>query len=219
MRRISVSELLVPPLGNSLKPVFLDWSLPIQTKHLLYTVCILSVLLYRSETWTPLQCDLRKLEEFHAQCLAPILGISRRARWQLHISNAALWQQWGKSTTITEMVMWCRFDWLGHVAQIWLLSLPLQVFFSWFSKKRSFCGPCRRWKEVICSNMRQVKAPVTPVLWFRLAQDRAEWYAMYKDAVIRDCCPELCSTSFSCMECHRECLSCTELKRCKCAAE
>ena len=45
--------------------------------------CILSILLYDSETWTLLQEDLRKLEAFHMRCQRMILWI----RWHDFVRN------------------------------------------------------------------------------------------------------------------------------------
>ena len=49
--------------------------LQLQTKLRLYQTCILSSLLYGSETWTLLQEYLRKLEVFHMRSQRMILGI------------------------------------------------------------------------------------------------------------------------------------------------
>ena len=57
--------------------------LQLQTKLPLYRTCILSILLYDSETWTLLQEDLRKLEAFHMRCQRMILGI----RWHDFVRN------------------------------------------------------------------------------------------------------------------------------------
>lgn len=99
------------------------------------------------------------------------------------------------------------------------VDVSLQVFFSWFPKKHPFHGQCRRWNDVIHDNMQQLKMLVTPVSWFGLAQDWAEWYAMYKDTAIRACCPKPRSTLFACVECHCVCHFRARLKHHKCATE
>jgi len=58
--------------------------LQLQTKLRLYQTCIMSVLLYGSETCrTLLQEYLRKLEAFHMRCQRMILGI----RWDDFVRN------------------------------------------------------------------------------------------------------------------------------------
>jgi len=67
---------------HSINKVWRQTRLQLQTKLRLYQTCILSILLYGSETWTLLQ-DLRKLEAFHMRCQRMILGI----RWHDFVRN------------------------------------------------------------------------------------------------------------------------------------
>jgi len=55
------------------------WSqskLSIATKLRIYTTCVLSILLYGSETWTLTQADWKKLDSFYLRCQRRILHIS-----------------------------------------------------------------------------------------------------------------------------------------------
>ncbi len=205
--------------GSLFKPVFRDRSLTIRTKRLLYTSCVLSVLLYGSETWSPLQRDLKKLEQFHHHCLAAILNVSRTIRWQNHISNLALRQQWGELATISQMITCRRFEWLGHVARMPSYRLPQQVLFSWFPKTRPFCGPRRRWKDVISNDFKRWSMPVSNSTWFDLACNRSEWAGMYKSAIFQAGEDDVPCPGFPCDECGREFRSNAGFKRHKCLAE
>ena len=69
---------------HSMNKVWRQTRLQLQTKLRLYQSCILSILLYVSETWTLLQEDLRKLEAFDMRCRRMILGI----RWHDFVRNA-----------------------------------------------------------------------------------------------------------------------------------
>ena len=55
--------------GALRKAVFMDSSLYVQTKRSIYQACMLSILLFGSECWTPLQRELRKLDTFHHSCI------------------------------------------------------------------------------------------------------------------------------------------------------
>ena len=68
---------------HSMNKVWRQTRLQLQTKLRLYQSCILSILLYDSETWTLLQEDLRKLEAFDMRCRRMILGI----RWHDFVRN------------------------------------------------------------------------------------------------------------------------------------
>jgi hypothetical protein len=57
--------------------------LTIKTKILVYKACVLSTLLYDSETWSNYMYQERRLNSFHMWCLRRILGI----RSQDKISN------------------------------------------------------------------------------------------------------------------------------------
>ena len=58
------------------KPVFSDSTLYVATKRKVYQACVLSILLYGSECWTPLQRQLKHLDSFHHRCIQTILGIT-----------------------------------------------------------------------------------------------------------------------------------------------
>ena len=75
VRRIGITSTAM----HSMKKVWRQTQLQLQTKFRLYQTCILSILLYGSETWTLLHEDLRKLEVFHMRSQRMILGI----RWRL----------------------------------------------------------------------------------------------------------------------------------------
>ena len=67
--------------------------LQLQTNLRLYQTCILSILLYGSETWTLLQEDLRKLEVFQVRSQRMILGSQDTLVWlcQKHRSCRPDW--------------------------------------------------------------------------------------------------------------------------------
>ena len=73
-------------LGALLKAVFEDKNLTTLTKRKVYDACVLSTLLYGSESWTPLKKHLQKLNSFHNRCLWSCLGISITTQWENHIS-------------------------------------------------------------------------------------------------------------------------------------
>ena len=65
------------------KRVWENTVLNIKTKTQVYQACVLSTLLYSSESWTLYTRQERRLNMFHLRCFRRILGIS----WQDHISN------------------------------------------------------------------------------------------------------------------------------------
>ena len=56
--------------------VFLDKDLKLATKKRVYNACVLSVLLYGAECWTPLRQHEKRLNTLHHRYIRTILGIS-----------------------------------------------------------------------------------------------------------------------------------------------
>ena len=72
-RRISQAS---KAFGALRKAVFLDKNLTMVTKRKVFNACVLSVLLYGSECWTPLRKHISKLSSFYHRCIRAIMGIS-----------------------------------------------------------------------------------------------------------------------------------------------
>ena len=72
-RHISLVSLTLGALRMS---IFLDQTLNLATKRIVYQACVLSVLLYGSECWILLNRHCRHPDTFHYQCIRIILGIS-----------------------------------------------------------------------------------------------------------------------------------------------
>ena len=68
--------------GALKQAVFRDAHLSLSTKRSVYRTCVLSVLLYGSECWVPLQRHLKKLNSFHHRCLRSVLGITNQRQWE-----------------------------------------------------------------------------------------------------------------------------------------
>jgi len=68
--------------------IFLNYTLSID-KRAIYKVVhmVISVLLYRAETWTLKASDVRRLTTFHNRCVHTILGVSKFYQWQNNIPS------------------------------------------------------------------------------------------------------------------------------------
>jgi len=85
----------------------------LQTKLRLYQTCILSILLYGSETWTLLLEDLRKLEVFHTRSQRMILGI----RWHDFVRNIEVVDLAGLPC-VRDVIAGRRNSLFGHVVRL-----------------------------------------------------------------------------------------------------
>ena len=115
--------------GAMQKPVFAARYLDIHIKRCVFNACVPSLLLYGSECWTPLQCDIHRLSSFHMRCIRSILGITRAQAWAEHISNAELLALWGDTETIEEKLAHCRLELFEHVARMEDSRMPRHVLF------------------------------------------------------------------------------------------
>ena len=88
----------------------------------LYNALVISVLLYGSETWTPLKADERRLEAFHMNCQRRILGI----RWFHFVTNASVASQTGEEGLAIRICR-RRLSIFGHVRRLPEDTSPLRT--------------------------------------------------------------------------------------------
>jgi len=62
---------------TSLKRIWSDKRLTLDTKLRIHQTLVLSVLLYAADTWTLLSADVRTLDAFHQKCLKQLLEMVR----------------------------------------------------------------------------------------------------------------------------------------------
>ena len=128
-RRIALASRAFDALR---KAVFLDKNLSLSIKRRIYNACVLSVLLYAAECWTPLMKHYRKLNTFHHRCIRIILGISNRQQWSQHITMADVRRRWGDTMLVSCRVKLKHLEWLGHLTRMSDTRLPKHVFLSGF---------------------------------------------------------------------------------------
>ena len=209
--------------GTLRKPVFNNRDLKLKTKRKVYQACVLSVLLYGSECWTPLRKDLKKLDSFRHRCICSTLGISNRQQWAQHITSQSIRQRWGDREMVHEKISKRRLEWLGHLAQMSESWIPKICPFGWLPHPRPQGGPRRRWKDVIRTDLKALKIP--EVAWYEKATtSRAGWRTTYRQA-----CAETVTTEqqhkeqaphqVQCPECQRTFRRESDMKRHKCLEE
>ena len=175
-RRLS----LAPRAFGSLREVFLDRNLSIHTKRLLYNACVMSILLYGSECWCPLRRDLQRLDGFHHHCIRVVLCVSRRKQWDEHLSNYQLRTQWGDAALVSDRIRKRRMEWLGHMARLDDGRVPKQLLFGCLPSTRPACGPRRRWRDVVASDLDRLG--ISTAEWYGLARNRQGWRSDVLDA-------------------------------------
>ena len=83
------------------------------TKVNVYKACVISTLLYGSESWTMHAHQEKWLNVFHMRCLRHILGIT----WQDKVTNNVVLEKAGIPSLYT-LLKQRRMRWLGHVIRM-----------------------------------------------------------------------------------------------------
>ena len=159
--------------GALRRAVFKDSNLTITTKRKVYKACVLSVLLYGSECWTPLRNHLNRLYAFHHRCIRTVLNITNKQQWEQRITSAMTRQKWGDPDTAADKVMkGRRLEWLGHIARMADHRIPKLTL------DRPPGGPRKRWRDQICRDLKAIGVP--ELGWYREATlSRRGWHTTY----------------------------------------
>ena len=157
------------------KRVWNNTKLTTRTKILVYKACILSTLLYGSETWTAYAHQEKRLNSFHMRCLRRITGIS----WQDKITNTEVLERTGMPSLFT-LLSQRRLRWLGHTRRMEDGRIPKDLLYSELKNgKRQQGRPSLRYKDVCKRDMNATG--INLGTWENDAEDRSKWKAMIKN--------------------------------------
>ena len=149
------------------------------TKMRVYQACVLSTLLYGSETWTSYAFQERRLNAFHMRCLRRILGIT----WQDHTPNKDVLEQAGIPSMFALLTQ-RRLRWLGHVSQTEDDRIPKYMLYGELATGTRPVGrPLLRFKDVCKRDMKA--SDINPSTWEAMAADRSNWRLTVKEGTLR----------------------------------
>ena len=166
-------------MGKLNKRVWSNNQLTENTKLKVYQACVLSTLLYSSESWTTYARQENRLESFHLRCLRRILGIT----WQDKITNTAVLEKAG-SLSMHLMLCQRRMRWLGHVHRMEDGRIPKDILYGQLALGRRAAGrPMLRFKDVCKRDMKLTD--IDPNSWELAAADRGCWRHTVHEGVRR----------------------------------
>ena len=155
--------------------VWSDRGITINTKLSVYKACVLTALLYGSETWTTYRRHLKLLEKFHQNCLRRILNI----KWTSHTPDTVVLQR-ARCCSVEKGVILNQMRWAGHVVRMEDFRLPKQMFYGELTTgKRPQHKPRKRFKDVIKDNLKALELDVDD--WESSAENRAAWRKSIKE--------------------------------------
>jgi exonuclease III len=149
--------------------VWTNGKLTIKTKMGVYSACVISTLLYGSETWTTYTRHEKRLNSFHLRSLRSILGIS----WQDKVTNNEILSHSGLPS-MTTLLRQRRLRWLGHVRRMDDGRIPKDVLYGELETgKRPTGRPLLRYTDVVKRDLKALH--INCDTWEKLADDRRAW--------------------------------------------
>ena len=143
--------------------------LTVHTKMNVYSACVLSTLLYGSESWTLYSRQERRLNTFHMRNLRRILDI----KWQDHITNEEVLSR-AQMPSLYTMLQQRRLRWLGHVHRMADGRIPKDLLYGELATGSRAPGrPNLRFKDVCKRDMKSMGIDIES--WEECADNRALW--------------------------------------------
>lgn len=165
-RRIGKAAATMAKLS---KRVWENNKLTENTKMRVYQACVLSTLLYGSETWTTYARQERRLNTFHMRCLKRILGIT----WQDKIPHSDILARAGIPSMFA-LLSQRRLRWLGHVRRMKDGRIPKDLLYGQLATGTRRTGrPTLRFKDVCKRDMKACN--INPDTWETAADNRVSW--------------------------------------------
>ena len=134
--------------------------------RVIYCAVIISVLLYRAETWTVKVEHARCLRSFHNRC---ILGVTKYQQWKEYISSNKLASAFGMEEPIANILMEHRLQWVGHTSH---MGPERMLLFGELEKKRPCHGTKKRWRDGIWADL---QATGIKYERYELSQEKPLW--------------------------------------------
>ena len=129
-------------LGKLEKRVWSYRRITTNTKLSVYEACILTVLLYGSETWTPYRQHVNLLESFRHNCIRRILNIE----WRSYTPDIVVLE---RKSRIEQRPILNQICWVGHVVRMGDGRLSKQLFYGELTRgKRPQHKPRKRFNPI-----------------------------------------------------------------------
>ena len=153
--------------GRLYSRVWNSHNLRAKVKIDVYSVVVLSTLLYASETWTIYSRHMKKLEAFHQRYLRRIMKIS----WESHTTNLEVLQLAGMTFIATEILK-KHLKLVGHVTRMSDNRLPKQLLYGELQEgSRPKGRPRKRFKDELLVSLKKFDD-------LKRCTDRAQWRSL-----------------------------------------
>ena len=152
----------------------------LKDKGKVYTVLVLTILLYGSECWCLREDLFRRLRVFHNTCMRSMCRITMRQVRRHRISNEDLQKRLGiKAFDFYYNTRMLR--WAGHLARMPMTRMPRRLLTSWVRNARPRGAPQMTFGRTLNKALKSADLPTEFSKWTRKAQDRAMWRKLSKN--------------------------------------
>ena len=143
----------------------------------MYQACVLSTLLYGSETWPSYSVQERRINSVFQRHLRTIMNIT----WKDHVSNHNILTK-GKIPSLHALISLKRLRWLGHVTRMEDGRIPKHMLYSELCLGTRPTGrPALRFKDVCKRDMKACDIDTSS--WETAAQNRITWRKITRDGM------------------------------------
>ena len=164
-------------VGRLTKRAWRNPKLTTKTKMSIYQACILSTLLYGSETWTIYSYQEKKLNSFHLRCLRRLFEIS----WMDKVSIEEVLQR-ASLPTVSALIKQRRLRWLGHVRRMDDGRIPKDLLYGETTETTRPVGRLKlRFKDVCKLDLNAMGIPADS--WEAMAENRVVWRSTIHEGV------------------------------------
>ena len=160
---------------GSLSKLFKDETLTLTVKGQIYSVLIVTILLYGCEVWNLTAHDEKRLRTFHRRCIRSILKTTPLEMKRTHIRTKHQEETLGVNCII-DNYRWRLLKWVGHVSRMPIDSLQRRMMTCWVDHNRPNGRPKQRWGHAVNRALKARKISTQFDTWFKLAQDEETWY-------------------------------------------
>ena len=155
--------------GNLQARLWSQHDIRLTTKLSIYRACVLTTLLYASETWTAYNPQIKILERFHQRCLRHILN----KKWTSFIPDTEVFEN-SNIPSIENLIIKSQLKLSGHLVRMDDIRIPKQHFYGEISiGRRKQCKPKMRFKDRLKNNLKLSKMYVDN--WEIDAVGRSQW--------------------------------------------
>ena len=170
---------------GALSKIFKDKTITLTVKGQVYSVLIVTILLYGCEVWNLRADDEDRLKKFHRRCIRSILNTTPlKMKWQ-KVRTKDQETILGVNC-IVDNYRWRLLKWAGHVARMPTTNLQWRMMTCCVKGTRPRGRPLMKWGHAVHRALRARGISTEFHVWSKLAEDAVTWTSMIQPRIVKD---------------------------------